>query len=337
MLIPCVALSLHLLLSVPATDSIRISFLQTYHTSEDRVWTRWATMMVGDIEALSGHNGSDHIIYRQSWSKEILDDQEWDMLAMLLEDYFNHFQRHIQEISAQARVEGALTTQCWSGCPSSEGDPDGYIFRVAVNGVDVIDFNVTRDEWMARNNPYSQFTWKIMHDDQTTHRSVLNMLKNTCRKVSTGSAAAGKEALSMKIQPKAYIASRPAGHGTEVHCWVTGFYPQPINVSLWTENKMEDGLVSETLPNGDGTYQTTVMASLTEEQNITCRVEHSSFEEPLIVQLERKHHTHATLAVMIAIAAVVMVVGLVVFLKQYKKYRVSARGNRRGQEDVGSL
>lgn len=69
---------------------------------------------------------------------------------------------------------------------------------------------------------------------------------------------------------------------------VTGFYPHSINVSLWKENKpMENVLSTETLPNGDGTYQITVSTTVKviEQKSIYCWVEHSSFKEPLIVHL----------------------------------------------------
>ncbi|XP_068106375.1 antigen-presenting glycoprotein CD1d-like [Hyperolius riggenbachi] len=324
-LIPCVALSLHLLLSVTATDSIRISLLQTYEVFDHQVLSRWGTLMVEDIETLSFYRGSDPITFKQSWSKASFTDTDWATFSMMVEHYVYYFEFHIQDMSMKIGYKGNFTAQCWAGCPSSEKDTDGYIFRVAGNGEELIYFNFTQEKWMTTHSPYSSAIQKILQRDRATFSSITTLAKRICPKLAIAYAVAGREAFSRKIQPKAYITSRPAEHGTEVHCWVTGFYPQPINVSLWTEDKMEDGLALETLPNGDGTYQITVMASLTGEQDVFCRVEHSSFKEPFIVQLERKRNTHVTLAVSITIVAVALVVGMVIYVQRDERCRFFGR------------
>ncbi|XP_077340121.1 H-2 class I histocompatibility antigen, alpha chain-like isoform X2 [Lithobates pipiens] len=128
--------------------------------------------------------------------------------------------------------------------------------------------------------------------------------------------------LGIEVQPQVYITKKPYNSNTEVICIVTGFYPKPINVSLWKESKMEDVMSTVTLPNGDGTYQITVLitVNLLEQQSVYCRVEHSSLKEPLIVYLDEEHHTPIGLVIGIIVAAV-CAFGLACFVKLYKKRR----------------
>ncbi|XP_077340039.1 T-cell surface glycoprotein CD1b3-like [Lithobates pipiens] len=122
------------------------------------------------------------------------------------------------------------------------------------------------------------------------------------------------------VQPQVYITKKSEKSEIEIICMVTGFYPKPINVSLWKEKKMEDVMSTVTLPNGDGTYQITVLAitNSLEQQSVYCRVEHSSLKEPLIVYLDKRHQISSGLVICIV---VVSVVGLACLLKYYRSRR----------------
>uniref|UniRef100_A0A8C5WGX9 Ig-like domain-containing protein n=1 Tax=Leptobrachium leishanense TaxID=445787 RepID=A0A8C5WGX9_9ANUR len=100
----------------------------------------------------------------------------------------------------------------------------------------------------------------------------------------------GKEELERRARPELKVSSQESGKVVNLHCQVYGFYPQDVDVK-WMQN--EENILSDEakqiLPNSNGTYQIRVSVRLIPREWVryTCRVDHSSLEEPLIV---RWHH-----------------------------------------------
>ncbi|XP_068105482.1 antigen-presenting glycoprotein CD1d-like [Hyperolius riggenbachi] len=320
-------MTLYLSSSVTVADSLRMRWLQTYQFSSDRDLTFSCSVMVEDIEVLAAYNDTWLIVFKQSWSKGNFSETEWMFYNMFLSSYLYYLDIHVDEIGKEVGLKGAFTLQCWTECPSSADDIDGYSYRVAVDGVDLVYLNITERAWVAGNSPYSQAIREIMQKDPITLRSLENGLNKHCQSLAAAYATTGREAFSRKVQPQVYLVRKPLLSKTEILCMVTGFYPKPINVSLWRENKMEDGMSTETLPNGDSTYQITVMttANLFEEEHFSCHVEHISLQEPLIVRLNSKHHTAGILDACIAVvAALACMVGLVYFVELCNRRRYTS-------------
>ncbi|XP_066580169.1 SLA class II histocompatibility antigen, DQ haplotype C beta chain [Amia ocellicauda] len=67
-------------------------------------------------------------------------------------------------------------------------------------------------------------------------------------------------------------------------CYVMGFYPQEVNIT-WLKNGVETPEVksSQLLPDGDWSYQTHMYLELPHKagDTYTCKVEHSSLQEPI--------------------------------------------------------
>ncbi|XP_073494141.1 class II histocompatibility antigen, B-L beta chain-like [Phyllobates terribilis] len=73
----------------------------------------------------------------------------------------------------------------------------------------------------------------------------------------------------------------------KLHCQVYGFHPRAVDVK-WMMNGEDEVPPFETthvLPNPDGTYQIRVSAEVTpkEGNRYSCKVNHSSLEEPLSI------------------------------------------------------
>ncbi|XP_068106373.1 zinc finger and BTB domain-containing protein 12 isoform X3 [Hyperolius riggenbachi] len=321
-LIPLVAFSLHLLLGFTTAGYGRINWLQTYYFTTDDELTAWGSIEMEDMVVLA-YNDSQQFIPKQSWAKANMTNTIWKNFNYFLKHYLSYVHQHILQIRRYFAERDPYTIQCWTRCTSSMDDIDGIVYRVALKGDDLLYLNISEIEWIAGSSNYSEDVLPFMQKDAATNEGLVEMLRTICKNLATSLFNAGKDALARRIQPQVHITSRPALSETEILCVVTGFYPKPINVSLWQEDKMEDMTSTETLPNGDGTYQIIVNAivSLREEQDVFCRVEHSSLKEPLMVQLERKHHIWYGLAVGAIITVIVCVVGLVGFVKQYKRCR----------------
>ncbi|XP_073454448.1 antigen-presenting glycoprotein CD1d-like [Aquarana catesbeiana] len=322
-LIASFIVSLLLLLSITAAGSISMAATQNSYFSSDRVITLWGSLEVEDIETLAAYNDSRLIEFKQSWSKGNLNDTDWQYYNMFLKRYLYYFHIHLREISEKVGAKGAFLIQCWVNCSSSLNEIKSFTYRVAKDGEDLVSYNVVEEVWVAGNAPHSQDVQRIMQKDTVTSMSIHNILIFYCPSLALTYSTAGKEAYSRKIQPQVYITRKSHESETEVICMVTGFYPKPINVSLWKENKMADVMSTGALPNGDGTYQLTVLTTINMavEQSIYCQVEHSSLKEPLIVHLDEIHHTPIGLVVGITVAVIVCVIGLVCFMKLYKKHR----------------
>ncbi|KAK2887674.1 hypothetical protein Q8A67_015902 [Cirrhinus molitorella] len=78
------------------------------------------------------------------------------------------------------------------------------------------------------------------------------------------------------------------GQLTTLECHAYNFYPQAINVTWLLDGSEVTGNVvsTESMDNGDWSYQTHSYLELVLHRGVTvsCRVEHSGLEEPLVVQ-----------------------------------------------------
>ncbi|XP_018411342.1 PREDICTED: antigen-presenting glycoprotein CD1d-like [Nanorana parkeri] len=269
-----------------ALHSITMTTTQNSYFSSDGAMTLWGSLEVEDIQTLAAHNDSRKIEFKQSWSKGSLSDIEWMIYDMFLKRYLEFFEIHVREIIEGIGLKGAFLIQCWARCSSSMDDINDFTYRVAMDGEDLVSLNITEGVWVAGNAPHSQDVQRVMQKDEVTTMSLKNILIRNCYSMALIYSVVGKEAYSRKIQPQVQITSSSKSE-TEVICVVTGFYPKPINISLWNENKMEDVMSTGTLPNMDGTYQITVLANINsaEQQGVYCRVEHSSLTDPIIVHL----------------------------------------------------
>ncbi|XP_069800370.1 uncharacterized protein [Dendropsophus ebraccatus] len=267
-----------------------LTVFQSFNSSDGEALTLWASLEIGDIEALAFYNDTRHIVFKQSWSKGNLSETDWMFYDMFLTSYFYYFQIHIRRISEEIGIEKmSVTFQCLSGCVAYNEDPDSYFYKLALNGEDLAHLSIRDGVWVADHSAYSQAVTKILQRDKTTIQSLYNYLKNYCQKLSRAFIAAGKEALSKKCKPEVYFFMRSLTPEAELRCIATGFYPTPINITLWKDEEiiMDNVLFTETLPNGDGTYQKTAILTAGWEQqpNVYCRVEHSSLGEPLVKKI----------------------------------------------------
>ncbi|XP_077340072.1 antigen-presenting glycoprotein CD1d-like [Lithobates pipiens] len=322
-LIPSFISPLLLLLSITAAGSIIITGTQNSYFSIDQVMTFWGSLEVEDIEVLAAYNDSRLIEFKQSWSKKTLGDTDWKLCNMMLQRYLANFQNHGSNVIEKCGIKGAVLFQCWVECSSSMDDLRDFIYKVALDGEDLVSINAGDGVWVAGTSPYSLGVQRMMQNDEVTRETLIMLMKHQCHWLALRFSTAGMEEYSRKIQPQVYITKKLDTFGTEVLCMVTGFYPKPINVSLWKENKMEEVLSTITLPNGDGTYQITVSSTVNsaEQQSVYCQVEHSSLKEPLIVHFDEIHHTPIMLVIGITVAVIVCVIGLVCFLKLSKQRR----------------
>lgn len=310
-------LSIYLFLSFTATGSNRLNWLQTYQIIDGEL-SYWSLMEMEGFQLAATYN-TPALVYKQSWAKGNTSHDYWSLFDVFLNKYFSVFKDKIR--LKEPDLKDIYTVQCWIGCPSSSEGIEDFTYKVAINGKNLVHLDVIRKVWVGEHNPLAQTAQKILQEDEQTMENLVVYVKSLCIQLADLFSQAGEEVFSRKIQPQVYITSQPDQSDTEVICMVTGFYPKSIYVSLWKENKMEDAMSTETLPNEDGTYQITVSTTVNviKQQSVYCRVEHSSLKEPLIVYLDKKPHFPTGLIVGIAVPVVFCAVALVFFIKKYKK------------------
>ncbi|KAG8448551.1 hypothetical protein GDO86_015589, partial [Hymenochirus boettgeri] len=116
-------------------------------------------------------------------------------------------------------------------------------------------------------------------------------------------------------------------HENLLTCFVDGFFPPMINVT-WLRNGQEEEeqvTSSELLQNGDWTYEIHVMLETTIKHGdiFTCRVEHSSLQQPISVQWEPDVSESARSKMLTGIVGFVLgsifiIVGLIFYLRSRK-------------------
>ncbi|XP_069800375.1 T-cell surface glycoprotein CD1c-like isoform X2 [Dendropsophus ebraccatus] len=229
---------------------------------------------------------------------------------------------HATRMSKDIGIKYSGTLQCLAGCVANNKDPENYFYKLAVNGEDLVYLDVKNSEWVTGHSVYAQAVATILQRDKVATRSVSHSLRSHCYKMSQILLEVGKEALSKKSKPEVYYFIR--SWKSELRCIATGFYPKPINITLWKDEEtiMDNVMFTETLPNGDGTYQKTAILTAGWEQQSTvyCQVEHSSLEEPLVKNINIKHNGLAWLVVGIILGAVICA-ALLVWLVKNKKHR----------------
>nr|NP_001177324.1 uncharacterized protein LOC100462907 precursor [Xenopus laevis]AAI30183.1 Unknown (protein for MGC:160746) [Xenopus laevis] len=136
--------------------------------------------------------------------------------------------------------------------------------------------------------------------------------------------------IDRKSQPNVKIVNTKTldlEHENLITCLVDGFFPPTIKVT-WLKNGIEEGeqvTSSELLQNGDWTFEIHVMLETTIKHGdtFTCRVEHSSLQQPVSVNWEPDVSDSArnkmlTGIVGFVLGSIFIIVGLVVYLRSKK-------------------
>ncbi|OCT67837.1 H-2 class II histocompatibility antigen, E-S beta chain isoform X2 [Xenopus laevis] len=136
--------------------------------------------------------------------------------------------------------------------------------------------------------------------------------------------------IDRKSQPNVKIVNTKTldlEHENLITCFVGGFFPPLIKVT-WLKNGIEEGeqvTSSELLQNGDWTFEIHVMLETTIKHGdtFTCRVEHSSLQQPVYLNWEPDVSESArnkmlTGIIGFVLGSIFIIVGFVVYLRSKK-------------------
>ncbi|XP_068103894.1 antigen-presenting glycoprotein CD1d-like [Hyperolius riggenbachi] len=307
---------------ITAAGCYELVIVQTGEFTDNLTMHPWGTAQFGGIVTHSFHNASEGIVFTQSWSKGNLSDLEWKFIDMALMNYIYYCHKHAITSLQAAGVKGPFTAQILAGCFSDPETTKLTFYKLALDGEDLLHLDVDQGIWISSPSPLASRVREELSADKHAIKTIQVFLMGPCKLLANSLLFSGRPTLETRIQPEVFFVRRHRDSEDELICMVTGFYPEPINVTLWKNSKVEiGGFSTGTLPNADGTFQTVVRLTLAQDSELFCRVEHNSFEEPLMVPLEKSHHIPAGVTVGVGAGICFLVLGMAWLVIRYRQSR----------------
>nr|QGX07421.1 nonclassical MHC class I antigen [Ginglymostoma cirratum] len=229
-------------------------------------------------------------IPRQPWMRTSQDDQYWEQETQRLIDREKLSLANVQIATRRTNSSetGLNYLQYTSGCELLE---DGTVTgkrHYAFNGRELISFDLEHSTWVAVS-PYAESTQRKWNSNAGDNEYKRYYTKKICIEWLNKYLREGAAVLNRKAVPEANVYYTN-GHNVNLHCLVTGFYPQSINVTWFADGKpVPDTHSTGILPNHDGTYQIRVVFQIERDdgRNYVCRIEHSSLPAPKEILWEK--------------------------------------------------
>ncbi|KAG5843022.1 hypothetical protein ANANG_G00184080 [Anguilla anguilla] len=227
---------------------------------------------------------------------------------------------------------GVHTYQFMCGCEwDDETGATGGFYQYGYDGEDFVNLDLKNQRFIGPT-PQAFITavkWNdipghVEYWKQYLNKECVDWLK---KYVSYGRSALERTGLSAEKD-----SSSPV-----VTCHVTGFYPRGVMVT-WQRNGEglhEDVELGETVPNEDGTFQTTSHLTVKPEdwksQKYTCTVQHKSLEQDIVLSVKEENIKRnsdiktAPMGVIIgcvvgALILILAVIGVVIWKKRSSGY-----------------
>ncbi|XP_059495543.1 popy class I histocompatibility antigen, alpha chain E-like isoform X4 [Stegostoma tigrinum] len=202
---------------------------------------------------------------------------------------------------------------------SGTTDLPEYVGVGMIDGVPVAYYDssapriVSRQQWMT--DAFDEEYWEYLTNRGNKHCAIAKENLKTIMK-STNQTS---------VQPEVFISRNEPNHQDKpltLSCLVTGFYPVDIKVTWLRNGEVVSEIQSSGIrPNHDGTHQIQkeIEISAGDEDQYSCRIEHSSLAEAKLYQWEnpgngtRHLHLEITGFVIIPLAVIVGIIILVMW------------------------
>ncbi|XP_072115027.1 uncharacterized protein [Mobula birostris] len=223
---------------------------------------------------------------RQQWMAETQGPDYWEWETRISQGDEQWAQAKIQTLMNRTnQTSGIHFLQRMSGCElRDDGTSTGFL-QYGWDGSDFITFDKDRMVWVT------PVPWGVITKDKWDRDTAMNQgwkgyLEQTCIEWLTKYVKAGGSHLKPNPPEVSFTASEDGRH---LSCVATGFYPQSIDMTILRDGRiLEETHSHGILPNHDNTYQLTrtVRVEPTDTIKFSCRVEHRSLSEPLVLFLD---------------------------------------------------
>ncbi|XP_041068262.1 uncharacterized protein LOC121291255 [Carcharodon carcharias] len=264
------------------------------------------------ITYYDSHSKKD--VPRQPWMNSSLQQEYWDQETQRLVDREKLSLANVKIATRRTHSDknGLNFLQYTSGCEVSDDGTVSGVRQYAFNGRELISFDLEHATWFAVS-PYAESSQNKWNSNKADNMYKKQYTKKMCVDWLNTYLGYGANTLNRKVVPELIVYDTKSldGQNLNLHCLVTGFYPQSINVIWYTDGKpLFKSQSTGIRPNHDGTYQIRVhfQTKPGDSRNHVCRVLHSSFSGAM----ERPWVKGGASGVIIAVALLVLFIVLVV-------------------------
>ncbi|XP_036908765.1 mamu class I histocompatibility antigen, alpha chain F-like isoform X5 [Sturnira hondurensis] len=186
---------------------------------------------------------------------------------------------------------GIHSAQRMFGCDIQEDSLSSSFWHFGFDGQDHVSLDLEALSWVSAD-PVAMQTKRILDSERCYAEYDKAYLESLCLTSLRRYLELGSQILTRREPPTVQVTRHTTqDRGATLRCWALGFYPRGISLSWWLgeqELALETEYV-ETLPSGDGTYQTwaAVQVPAGEETAYTCHVQHSGLSHVLTMAWER--------------------------------------------------
>ncbi|KAI1883752.1 hypothetical protein AGOR_G00234780 [Albula goreensis] len=278
--------------------------------------------MVDDIVVEYYDSDDRKVVSRRYWSNE---EVPWAMLRnIIVEEITNSLKDKLNRMISHFNDSMAVHTyQRIAGCELDDDGTERFFAKDAYNGKDVLFFNPKSYNWTCLvPQMESDEHWLMQFAKGPLHQQYqpmcINILKNYLQE--------DKAMLKRRVFPRVRVFQKEGGGagGGEVTCLATGFYPRHIELTLLRDGRPvpdQELTSSDTLPNGDGTYQKRRSLSISaqelrERHRYTCTVRHVSVDNKLDIAFESHPGPDIALisgVTLTALTVVLLIIGIYIW------------------------
>ncbi|KAJ8362086.1 hypothetical protein AAFF_G00398080, partial [Aldrovandia affinis] len=182
------------------------------------------------------------------------------------------------------QTQGVHVLQRMFGCEWDDetGITDGFN-NYGYDGEDFLVFDLKNTRWISPS-PQGLITTHRWNNDRAGLEYMKSYLTQICIESLKRYVSYGRSTLERTVAPEVSLLQKDPS--SPVVCHVTGFFPRGVMVT-WQkkgEDHYDDVEWGETLPNEDGTFQTTSRLTVKDWQteDYTCVVQHKSLKEDIV-------------------------------------------------------
>ncbi|XP_035284141.1 class I histocompatibility antigen, F10 alpha chain-like isoform X6 [Anguilla anguilla] len=288
--------------------------------------------LVDDEQFVHYDSNSSRMIPKTEWINKTVAADYWDKETQTLIGSQQTFKANIG-IAMQRfnQIQGVHTVQRMYGCEWDDetGDTGGFDLY-GYDGEDFVIYDMRNERFIA---PVQQafITAQKWNYNPAQLESLKQYLTHTCVDWLKKYVSYGRSALERTVAPEVSLLQKDPSSPV-VTCHVTGFYPRGIMVTWQKDGKDldEDVELGETVPNGDGTFQTRSHLRVKPEdwkgQEYTCIVQHKSLEQDIVLSIKNGSSPPMGIIIGCVVGALILilaVIGVLIWKKRSSGYRTT--------------
>ncbi|KAJ8273754.1 hypothetical protein GJAV_G00105150, partial [Gymnothorax javanicus] len=234
------------------------------------------------------------MIPKAEWIKQNVGEDYWEAETQATRRTQQWFKANI--VTAMQRfnqTQGVHTLQRMYGCEwDDESGATGGFNQFGYDGEDFLTLDMKHQCYIAPVQQAFMSALKWNHDPAELEY-MKQYLTQTCVVWLKKYVRYGKSSLERTVPPQVSLLQKDPS--SPVTCHVTGFRPRGVMVT-WQKNGQDldvDVELGETVPNGDGTFQTRSHLRVKPEDwkrdRYTCTVQHKSLEQDIILPVTEEN------------------------------------------------